>query len=417
MTSPPLLTFPQRDATFILDTDASFTSIGAVLSQKQNGQEVVIEYGSRKMSNTELKYCITRKELLSIVQFTTHFKHYLLGQKFLIRTDHKALEWMLNVKKPSTTQYSRWIEDLQQFDFDIIHRKGYLHTNADVLSRLDQCQQCDIKHLDPKLKRNVRDITNDYNLLNTISEVNTQIVDTHRKLGHVGIARTYEFLNDGQHRFSMESIKRVINSCLQCQQKKQTPTGRKQSDLSFFAAYPFQKIMMDITGPLKTSRYGYTHILGIIDVFSRYPLLVPLRNTSTDTVYRVLYDKWISVYGIPEEVITDNAANFSAKEFVDKLKSMQIVKVPTCSHFSQGKGIVERLFRTMKERMFCSVQDDLEDWVDVLPRVLLGLRTTTNVSVGTSPYSIIFGKKYWEKQIGNTLMYQEKVCEKMKILE
>ena len=237
---------------------------------------------------------------------------------------------MLTWTNPSTTQYSKWIEELQDYEFLIQHRPGKQHSNADALSRLKECQQCEIPHEDPKRKRNVRDIRKDLMAVNEANseinqrglELNKQIVETHRKLGHVGIARTYEFLNNAHEMISMESVKRVVNNCLQCQQKKQTPTRKKQSDLSFFADYPFQKIMIDITGPLKTSRYGYTHILGIIDVFSRYPLLVPLRNTNADTVYRVLYDKWITVYGIPEEVITDNATNFSATELVEKLKRM-----------------------------------------------------------------------------------------------
>jgi hypothetical protein len=103
----PILKYPDPECPFILDTDASKCSVGAVLSQVQDGQEVVIAYGSRTMSKSERNYCVTRQELLAIVWFTEHFKHYLMGQKFLLRTDHGSLRWMF--KEPEG-QMARWLE-------------------------------------------------------------------------------------------------------------------------------------------------------------------------------------------------------------------------------------------------------------------------------------------------------------------
>ena len=83
LTTTPILAFPDRSKEFVLDTDASFDTIGAVLSQKLGShQEQVIAYGSRKMKRHELGYCVTRKELLSIVHFEQHFKAYLYGKNF-----------------------------------------------------------------------------------------------------------------------------------------------------------------------------------------------------------------------------------------------------------------------------------------------------------------------------------------------
>ena len=79
---------------FILDTDASNHGIGAVLSQVQDGEEKVISYASRLYSNAEHRYCVTRKEHLGLVFFLKHFRQYLLGRPFLVRTDHAALQWL-----------------------------------------------------------------------------------------------------------------------------------------------------------------------------------------------------------------------------------------------------------------------------------------------------------------------------------
>ena len=78
--------------------------MGALISQVQNGRECVIEYVSKKFTKTEVKYGITRKEMLAICTFLKQFRHYLLGRRFKFRKDHKALTWLLNWKNPSTSQ-------------------------------------------------------------------------------------------------------------------------------------------------------------------------------------------------------------------------------------------------------------------------------------------------------------------------
>jgi len=81
---------PDEESPFLLDRDASHTSIGAVLSQRQQDAERVVAYASRKLSKCETNYCVTCKELLAVV----YFVHYLQGKKFTVRTDHTALQWL-----------------------------------------------------------------------------------------------------------------------------------------------------------------------------------------------------------------------------------------------------------------------------------------------------------------------------------
>ena len=138
LSTPP---FPDFSRKFILDMDASDCGIGGVLSQVDaNGHERVIAYGSRLLSKPERQYCVTRRELLAVIVFTDHFRPYLIGQQFVLRTDHGSLTWLANFKEP-TGQTARWMEKLQSFNFRIQHRQGKKHTNADALSRLP-CKQC-----------------------------------------------------------------------------------------------------------------------------------------------------------------------------------------------------------------------------------------------------------------------------------
>lgn len=140
----PILGYPDPEVDFIVDTDASNTGIGGVLSQKKGDNEVVIAYFSKSLSKPERNYCVTRRELLAVVKTLQHFRRYLLGRKFRIRTDHAALKWLLEFKNPEG-QVARWIEQLQEYDFVIEHRSGKSHGNADALSRRpcpDDCKHC-----------------------------------------------------------------------------------------------------------------------------------------------------------------------------------------------------------------------------------------------------------------------------------
>jgi len=151
LSEAPILVHPRKEGLFILDTDASDEGVGAVLSQVQDGEERVISYGSKALSKCERNYCITRRELLAVVQFTEQFKHFLLGRKFLVRTDNSAVRYWTKIHSNSYEplgQVARWLVKLSAFNFDIKHRPGRQHSNADSLSRRPWlcCAQCSTRH-------------------------------------------------------------------------------------------------------------------------------------------------------------------------------------------------------------------------------------------------------------------------------
>lgn len=134
LVSSPILAFPTEEGRFIIDADASLAGMGSVLSQVQDGVEKVISYYSKTFSKPEGQYCVPRKEFLAVVSSIKNFHHYLYGRHFLVRSEHGTLRWLINFKNPEG-QIARWLEVLSTYDFEIQHRAGRIHSNADALSR------------------------------------------------------------------------------------------------------------------------------------------------------------------------------------------------------------------------------------------------------------------------------------------
>lgn len=137
--SPPILRFADPTLPYILDTDASATGIGSVLSQIQTidgiEQEAVIAYASKTLSTPERKWSTIEREMFAIVHAVRKFQHYLYGSRISIRSDHKPLSHLLNLKD-ATGRLGRWALRLQELDAQIEYRPGKMHANADFLSRI-----------------------------------------------------------------------------------------------------------------------------------------------------------------------------------------------------------------------------------------------------------------------------------------
>ena len=138
--SPPILGAPTPNGVFCVSVDASGTGLGVVLEQSQDGCDRVIAYASRTLTPSERNYSTTKRELLSVIFALKKFRHYLLGRHFILKTDHASLQWLRTTPEP-ISQAARWLALIEEYDFEIQHRPGSKHQNADSLSRRP-CRQC-----------------------------------------------------------------------------------------------------------------------------------------------------------------------------------------------------------------------------------------------------------------------------------
>ena len=127
--NPPILAFPDLNREFCLTTDASCSGLGAVLSQvMDDGEEKVIAYASRTLSDAEKNYSATELECLAVVWATDNFRHYLYGRKFTVWSDHNPLVYLNNAKNKHS-KVTRWRLDLAEYNYEIKYKKGIKNTN------------------------------------------------------------------------------------------------------------------------------------------------------------------------------------------------------------------------------------------------------------------------------------------------
>ena len=146
LSNAPVLACPDFEIPFVLQTDASNTGLGAVLTQTVRDEEHVISYASRTLSEAKIKYSTTEKECLAIVWAIQKYRPYLEGYKFTVVTDHSSLRWLHNLKNP-TGRLARWSLSLLEYDFDILPRKGSQQHVPDALSQMFESQSLEEIHL------------------------------------------------------------------------------------------------------------------------------------------------------------------------------------------------------------------------------------------------------------------------------
>ncbi|KAK2577752.1 hypothetical protein KPH14_011855, partial [Odynerus spinipes] len=417
----PVLAYPLTNAEFILDTDASNFAMGADLSQVQDGQEMVVAFFSKTLNKAERNYCVTRKELLAIVKSIEHFQYYLYRRSFTVRTDHAALRWLLSFKKPEG-QIARWIERLQGYDFKIEHRPGRIHSNADALSRRP-CEESqsskptwqeisaqssttkylwkiwdslEIKH-ELLFRRWESADGKEVSLLLVVPKAKVEEIlkECHDSPtgGHFGVKKT---LAKVRQRFFWLSNRTDVEDwcrrCFRCSAKKGPKMKGKGALKIYNVGAPFERIALDIVGPLPKSSSGNRYGLVVVDYFSKWLEVVPLLNQQATTIAKALVREVISRHGVPLELHSDQGRSFESSIFKELMKILGIKKTRTTPLHPQSDGLVERTIRTLLQYLTQFVAENQKDWDEWLPMFLLAYRSLQHEVTRHTPSMVLMGR-------------------------
>nr|GEY29104.1 reverse transcriptase domain-containing protein [Tanacetum cinerariifolium] len=136
LTEAPILVVPDWNLPYELMCDATDFAIGAVLGQRKTKHFQPIHYARKTMTEAQIHYTTTEKEMLAVVYAFEKFRPYLVLSKSIVYTDHSALKYLLN-KQDAKPRLLRWVLLLQEFDITIRDKKGYKNLATDHLSRLE----------------------------------------------------------------------------------------------------------------------------------------------------------------------------------------------------------------------------------------------------------------------------------------
>lgn len=170
---------------------------------------------------------------------------------------------------------------------------------------------------------------------------------------------------------------------------------------------PFERVAIDLVGPLVKTAKGHQYILAIMDCATRYPEVILLRTAAAKDIARELFHLFSRV-GIPREILTDQATTFMSCVMKDVCKLLRIKQVRTSVYHPQTDWLVERFDKTLKQMLKKVIERDGWNWDQLLPHLMFSVREVPQASTGFTPFELLYGrgprglldlvKEVWEEQ-------------------
>ncbi|XP_030271930.1 uncharacterized protein LOC115581177 isoform X1 [Sparus aurata] len=209
--------------------------------------------------------------------------------------------------------------------------------------------------------------------------------------GHLGVRKTYDrVLRHFYWPRLKKDISAFIKTCHTCQLTGKPNQVIKPAPLYPIpvAEHPFEHLIVDCVGPLPRSKSGSNFLLTVMCQATRYPAAFPLRNITTKSVVKAL-TQFMSTFGIPKVIQSDQGSNFTSKLFAEVLQQLNIRHSQSSAY--QSQGALERFHQTLKSllRAYCTELD--RDWEEGLPWLMLSAREVSQESLGFSPNDLVFG--------------------------
>ena len=442
----PILRQPDLSKEFILETDASNLTLGAILSQEEEIKKpYVCEYASKMLKGAEIHYCVTEKECLAIIWAIKLFRVYLHGTHFIIITDHAALQWLMNIKEP-TGRLARWAIYIQTFDFEIRYRAGRKHKNVDALSRpllnIDINNRQEDENDDPfqniellkyintretkgihnpelikkfashyilyqdtiRYRHNIND--SKYNwIVPKIEDREHMIMDAHL-LGHFSATTVYDRLRQKYYWKNMlKEIQAYLSNCLPCL-RHQNFRIQEHPALAIPITGILDRIQLDLVFGLPETENGNKGILVIMEALTKYPYAIAIKTKSANEIARKFFN-FMSVFGPPKEILTDQGREFMNQVLAELINLVGVEHRVTSAYHPRTNGLTERFNQTLINSLKKHTEDNPLNWEDWIPFVLLAYRSRVNTITKFTPYELMFGRKMNGFENWNTPLNQD----------
>jgi hypothetical protein len=351
MLHPPVLRLPDFNLPFVIECDASGTSLGAVLMQTKQP----IAFLSKALKGRALLLSTYEKELLSLVTAIQHWRPYLLGNTFTVRTDHQALKFLLE-QKIGTPSQQRWLSKLIGYDFVIEYKSGSTNYVADALSRLPDHtghpEEVSLSFISFPTPGWISDLKSSYStdsetasILHSLQQGDPchrsfslqqglilrkgrlwlvkgspfqhqvlEFIHSNPSVGHSGYHKTVHRATANFYWPGMrKDIKKFVRECSVCQENKlETVASPGLLQPLPIPNRVWYAISMDFIEGLPISQ-GFSIIFVVVDRLTKYGHFIPLAHPfSASKVALVFMTHILKLHGMPTTIVSDRDPIFTS---------------------------------------------------------------------------------------------------------
>jgi len=428
LVTSPVLKLPDFSKPFEVITDASGFVIGGVLMQEGHA----IAYESRKLRNHARNYATHDLELLAVTYALKLWRHYLLGQRFTLVTDHQSLKWIFTQENLNMRQ-RRWMQTLQEFDFEIKYRPGKANVVADALSRKASLLAISIIssplveevkgkiHSDSYFAPNITLLLQEsktpkelkavqgYCLSDECLYFNNRLcipkdgeikkrllVEAHDSpiARHPSYIKTFMSLKKS---FFWPGLKKDVlhhvRQCLVCQRVKaervKMPGMLQPLDIPLMK---WESISMDFVTGLPTIRSGYNSIFVVVDRLTKVAHLIPVKVTfSAMDIAKIFIKEIFRLHGLPRRIVSDRDAKFTSRFWTAFFEAVGTSLNLSTAYHPETDGQTERVNQVIED-ILRSCGKEPQKWMSYLHLVEFAYNASYHRSIGMSPFKALYGQ-------------------------
>ena len=440
----PVMRLPDFLKEFELHCDASGLAIGACLMQRdEEGRPHPIAYYSRKLRDAELNYPPIDSEALAVVESVRHFDAYIYGRHFTIYTDHQPLTSVLK-RKCSSLRMTRWWNELLSYNYDLKYRQGAINHVPDALSRdiavidimpdredaLTYERVGAAQALDPQWTQlraflaeggppparaaggalldrfDMVDNCLTYHRWVDASQRYVMQIVIPAALRHEAIRRAHDEPAAGHQSHEKTyfrlrqlyyvpggytAVKDYCRRCQTCQEMKGQATVNTDLAHQPDPKEPFERVSADILVMNKALR-RWSYILTIIDHFTRYTILIPLKEKTKEVVAEAIVNQLVGTFGPPSTIQMDHGSEFFNRDLQEICQTMGTRTHYTIVRRPQSNGMIERTHRVVRDMLKLLDRERHKDWPRYLPWVQLAMNTAWHRSIKNQPLYLLTGR-------------------------